>query len=198
MTAIKARIGGAWVDTTKTGKARIGGAWVDYGPASTYETITWPTPPSLPDGNDAAQTYNLGLLWSLSGSGGSWIGNVLNPAPLSHVAPAGGTNYTQAWNYDTSTLLTPSQAILPAAGGGKQEFLFDTPVAVTLGVAYMSAFYTQNYAFLANPLWDEVSPSGRIHADRGILRTDNSGSANIPDTLTDSIYFISPMIVFPS
>lgn len=33
MTAIKIRVGGAWVDSTKVANARIGGLWVPYGPS---------------------------------------------------------------------------------------------------------------------------------------------------------------------
>ena len=196
MTTGKVRLGGAWIDSNVSGKARLGGSWVDFAPAggATGEVIEWPNPPSNTDADDSA-TYNLGLEFTVDAAG-SWIGNEWNPTPLNNPAPGGGTFYASAWNAGGSSLTTPKSFAAPGAGV-KQQVIFDTPVSITTGVSYIAAILVAHYVFLGNAgSWDEVSPSGRIHANSGRFRVDNPGNVDFPNNSSDNIYFISPIIVF--
>jgi hypothetical protein len=198
VTAAKIRQSGAWVDSSLAGQVRVGGVWVDFGPAGgpAGEVIEWPTPPSDTDHTDSA-TYNLGLEFSVT-EAGSWIGNEWNPTPLNNPAPAGGTFYASAWNTGGSSLTTPKSFAAPA-GGVKQQVIFDTPIAITTGVSYVAAILLDHYVFLNNAAsWNEQSPSGRIHADSGRFRSDPLGNVDFPNTTSDNIYFISPIVVFGS
>ena len=196
MTAVKMWSGGGWVDSTVTEKVWAGGGWVEFGPAGgpAGEVIEWPTPPSATDQDDGA-TYDLGLEFTVTATG-SWIGNEWNPTPLNNPAPGGGTFYASAWNTGGSSLTTPEPFAAPA-GGVKQQVPFDTPVAVTTGVNYVAAILLAHYTFLSNAgSWDEESPSGRIQAVSGRFRVDSLGNVDFPNSTSDNIYFISPIIVF--
>jgi hypothetical protein len=196
MTAVKVWNGSAWVDSAITEKVWNGSAWVEFGPGGgpTEEVIEWPNAPSNTDQDDAA-TYNLALEFTVTASG-SWIGNEWNPTPLNNPAPGGGTFYASAWDTGGSSLTTPKSFAAPAAAV-KQQVIFDVPVAVTTGVSYVAGILTRHYVFLSNAAsWDEQSPSGRIHANSGRFRVDNAGNVDFPNSTSDNIYFISPIIVF--
>jgi hypothetical protein len=185
------------MDSTKSGKVLVGSFDFTFAPAggATPEAVAWPDPPSLLDAEDS-DTYNMGLEFSITaGSDGSWVGNEWNPAPLTNVAPAGGSYIAKAWNSDTTEL---ASKIFTPTPGVKNQVMFDTPVTVTPGVSYIASMYTKRYVFLSNIVWNQTSPSGRIHADKGRLTSDNSGVGTFPGGSYQAIYFISPLIVFPT
>ena len=197
MATKKIRTATGWADSGQHGFIRTASGWAEFGAAGgpTYEVIEWPTPPTLTDGNDAGQNYNLGLKWHLSGSGGQCVGVEWNPTPTSTATPAGGSFHAQLWNADTESLLA-GKSFVATPGGVQQRIFFDTPIDVVVGANYVSTIYTIDYVFLSNTTWDEVSPSGRIHADTGRLRADNSGVPAFPPDSFNAIYFISPIMVF--
>jgi len=188
--------GSAWVQSGLTGKVRHDGADVAFSPpTATAEAVVWPAGPSLTDGIDGDQDYNLGLEFSLFGVGGSCTGFRWAPTPLTSTAPNGGVNIGRLWDAAGNALTAPV-TFGPASGGGTVDVSFASPVSLSAATTYVVSVYTRRYVFLSNSTWDETSPSGRIRADRGRLRLDSDGVSRFPGDSFDAIYFISPLVVF--
>jgi hypothetical protein len=197
MPSLRVSTGSGWVDSNKSGKVLVGSFDFSFAPAAggpVQEVINWPSAPTNTDQDDGA-TYNLGLEFTVT-EAASWVGVEWNPTALNNPAPGGGTFYASAWDGSGSSLTTPKSFAAPAAGV-KQQVMFTVPVAVSVGVTYIAGILLRHYTFRNNAAsWDETSPSGRIHANRGRFRVDSLGNVDYPNSVSDNIYYISPIIEF--
>jgi hypothetical protein len=193
MTAVKVRIGGAWVESNLTARARIGGAWVDYGPGggTVTERFTYPTPPSLPN-NDESQRLNLGVVWSATASG-SWIGNqVYTP----NVALPDMT--VLAFNAGTSEEFALARTLIPTpAVGSLVDMLFTTAVPITASVNYLAAYSAVRYAATTSGLMTWPYTTTHMSTGSGTPSRFAAGVVGtVPSISSAASYHVSPIVVF--
>lgn len=193
MSTAKARISGAWVDTTIEGSARISGAWVPYGPTGgpSYESLAWPSEPSLTDGNDN-ENYAMGAQFHLLAAklcyGVRWR------VPDTVVNPSSGTHAVAIWDLAPTRLAYKTFTPVP---GGYQDILFDTPISLSAApVEYVASVLTRHYSFrVPSPSsgWLVESPSLNVRHDLSRL-SSTSDPTTIPGGAFNAWYYVSPII----
>jgi hypothetical protein len=198
MSVAKLRVGGAWVDTDLAGSARLAGAWVPFGPAGgpTYERLTWVNAPTLLNGNDGNQDYNLGIRFSVTEdapcAGVTWA---RTPTAITST-PSGGSHVAALWTADTETRLT-FKNVVPTGGAVDQDYFFDDPVMLTAGALYVVSLFTRDYTYAARGGVDLSSPSGLVLADDGKLSA-NIDPLTFPSSTQAAHYFVGPIIEVPA
>ncbi len=196
MTAVKVWSGSAWADSPITEKAWDGSAWVNFAPGGggpTLEALSWPSPPSNPNGQDSV-TYSLGMRFNLvtakSCYGVQWR------VPDTPVAPAGGVYYAKLWSFDSQSELAAT-SFTPAAAGSYQSVLFTGAVALSASPSqYVASIFTRGYNFRApspSTGWVVTSPSGNIRGDQARLFEGNTPSAWLNQSF-NAWYYISPLV----
>lgn len=188
-----ARISGAWVDSDQAGMVRYGGSWESFGPSGlAYEGLTWGTVPSNSNADDGSQAYNMGLDFSIA-TARNCVG-VQWRVPDSTPNPPGGTHAISIWNFDTATRIAYKEFV--PVPGDFRDILFDTPVALSTGVNYVAAVYTNHYSFRSGAPAGLTSPSGNIVAGTGRLAGYNSGASSAPMPLDpfSSTYYVCPLV----
>lgn len=195
MSLAKVRVAGAWVDSPNfKGAVRVGGSWVDFGPSgATYERLTFPDPPTLLNGNDSNQDYNLGLRFSVDVPslcyGVSWI---RTPNAITST-PSGGSHVAALWSVDTEARLE-FKNFTPVAASDNQDVLFDTPFSLSASpTLYVISIFTRDYVYRASGGVELVSPSGNIQADVGRLSA-NVSPLVYPSNAQAAYYYISPLV----
>lgn len=136
------RQGGAWVQSSATGRVRLGGVDIPFlppGGGTSDEWFTFPTPvnPDWPDSNT-----NVAVRFGVTTAGDFMGLRYWRPATYS----AGGTVF--GMNHDTLTVIA-SPVAEPVGGtlGAFVDLLFTTPVAITPGVNYLACYHTSRYGF---------------------------------------------------
>lgn len=195
MSSAKIRVGGAWVDTTLAGAVRFGGTWVSFGPPTggpVYESLAWPDVPSSADNVDGAETYNMGIRFTVLAAklcyGIEWW------VPESVEDPANGGHVASLWTVVGETRIGAKPFV--AAPGTIQRILFDAPVPLAAGVFYTAAIYTRHYTFRTpNPVsgWTVESPSHNVVADRSQLAA-TADPLTYPASNFNGWYYIAPLV----
>lgn len=196
---LKARVGGAWVDTDQVGAVRVAGAWVPFAPPSgpSYETLDWPNPPTETDANDGAGAYYaLGAQFHLV-TGKACLG-VEWRVPDSAPDPGALSHRAALWDVATNNLLT-SKSFAPVPGGD-QEIMWDAPVVLDGAPAeYVVSVYTWHYVYSAptpGSGWLVRSPSLNVRHEGSRL---TGPRLDYPTTLSgwgafNTWYYIAPLI----
>lgn len=195
MSQAKVRVSGAWVDTNAVGAARVAGASIPFGPADGggYEGLTFPDPPSLLNGNDANQDYNLGLRFSVDVDslcyGVRWV---RTPNAITST-PSGGSHVAGLWTVVGETRLA-FKNFVPVAASDDQDILFDTPVALTANpTLYVVSIFSRDYVYRNSGGVEIVSPSGNAQGDQGRLAS-NISPLTFPASVQAAFYYVSPLI----
>jgi hypothetical protein len=193
MSTAKVRVSGAWVDTELTGKHRVAGAWEDFGPSGgpTLETLSWPSPPSLTDGDDG-ENYSMGALFHLLESklcyGVEW------KVPDTVVNPSSGTHAVALWDLAPIRLAYKTFTPVP---GTVQQIIFDTPVSLLAAPSeYLVSVLTRHYSFRApspSSDWLVESPSLNIRHNSSRLSA-TSDPTTIPGGSFNAWYYVSPIM----
>lgn len=194
MSRAKARVAGAWVDTDLVGAARVAGAWAPYGPPSgpTYESLTWPNPPTSTALQDGVSTfYTMGIRFHLLAGkpcyGIRWrVPNTVTDPTAGHSAGL--------FNVTTQALLTYKD--FTPVPGDYQDILFDTPYTlVAAPQEYVAAVWTRYYVHSApTPAsgWLVQSPSLNIRGDMGKL--GGPPRMTFPTGNFQAWYYVSPLV----
>jgi hypothetical protein len=195
VSAAKARVSGAWVDTGASGLARLGGVSIPFGPEAggpTLEAINWVAAPALTNVDDGpTAAYSMGCSFTVTTPklcyGLRWR------VPDSLITPAVGY-FANLWQI-APDVQQKKQAIVPVAGGD-QDFLWDAPVLLANTEQYTVGVTTVKYSFRAAASvggFPFASPSGNVLANTGRL-TDPANPDAPPSSSFASIYYVSPLV----
>lgn len=193
MSIMKARVSGAWVDSDRVGSVRVSGDTIPFGPSGSpdLETLAWPNPPTLTDGDDG-ENYVMGAVFHLLAPklcyGVEWR------VPDTVVNPTSGTHAVALW--DLAPIRLAYQPFTPIPGT-VQQVLFDTPVALVAAPAeFVVSVLTRHYSFRSptpSSDWLVESPSLNIRHNSSRLST-TSDPNTIPGGAFNAWYYVSPIM----
>lgn len=192
---LKARVGGAWVDTDRAGAVRVAGAWVPFAPPAGgpgYEALVWPDEPTLLNGNDGGQDYNMGIRFSVTADA-PCLGIRWARTPTSFSGPPNGGSWVAALWRSVGELRLASVTFVPVAAAVDQDYLFAAPVALTAGELYVTSIFTRDYVYRSSAVGNPSSPSGLITADQGKLAASGD-PLSYPASNQPAHYYIGPLI----
>lgn len=152
----------------------------------TAETFAFGTPATL-DANDGTTLYVMGDHFTPSADG-SWTGvEWYVPATLS-----GDNHYILAYQDGDNDTPRKSKLISPVAGGGLQQFLFTTPLAVTSGVSYRACVLTNHYVFTSGYTFPHTD--SHLSTDGFFIKVTLPDEAKYPDGASALNFHISPIV----
>lgn len=197
--------GSAWVQAPVSGKVLTGSYDFTFAPpggSPTYESLSWPSAPTVTDSVDGSTYYAMGAEFNLSaGFHRDCLGIEWNPAPSNTPNPGSPTvsHYAQLFQQSDGAKLA-EKSFTPTPGV-KNEIFFDTP-APLLGYgeeSYYAIIYTWHYVFRFPPggsgTWEVTSPSGMIHHVNSRLQDMNAPASSASGWGTfNSWYYISPIV----
>lgn len=189
---MKARIGGAWVETDKSGAVRVDGVTVPFSSGPEVERLAWALEPAGTDYVDEGFAYNMGIQFEVDVSkpchGVSWR------VPDTVLNPPGGTHAATLWRVSDTSLVALKEFV--PVPGGYQDILFDTPTAaLDIADTYVAAVYTRHYVHRSpggSPY--PTSPSGNIISHEGRLVPYDFGPNVYPHATFNAWYYVSPLI----
>jgi hypothetical protein len=158
------------------------------------ETLVYPDPPTLTNGNDGNQDYNLGLRFSVDEAvpcvGVRWVRTPDSVA----ATPNGGTWVAAIWTVVGETRIA-FKNFTPTAATDDFDVLFDDPIVLDpLPTLYVVSIFTRDYTFRATVSGNEIfSPSGMMQADEGRLAASGDPTS-YPSSVQASRYYMSPII----
>lgn len=158
------------------------------------EALVYPDPPTLTNGNDGNQDYNLGIRFSVD-EAKSCVGVRWVRTPDSVAAtPSGGTWVAAIWTVVGETRIA-FKNFTPPAATDDFDVLFDDPIVLDpLPTLYVVSIFTRDYTFRASFGGSEIfSPSGMMQADEGRLSA-NVDPLTYPSSVQASHYYLSPII----
>jgi hypothetical protein len=191
----KVRDGGIWVGTTLVGTVGYDGDTLAFGPPGgpTYEALTFPDPPTLTNGNDGNQDYNLGIRFSVDEEvtcyGVQWV---RTPDAITST-PNGGSHVAAVWTSDTE-IRVAFKNFVPTPATDNFNVLFDTPITLSPGPQlYVVSIFSRDYVYRASGGVEVTSPSGMVQADQGKLAS-NIDPLTFPASNQAAYYYVSPLI----
>jgi hypothetical protein len=160
------------------------------------ETLVYPDPPTLTNGNDGNQDYNLGIRFSVDEAkpciGVRWVRTPDSVA----ATPNGGTWVAAIWTVVGETRIA-FKNFTPPAATDDFDILFDPGDEVVLDplpTLYVVSIFTRDYTFRASFGGSEIfSPSGMMQADEGRLAASGN-PLSYPASVQASHYYLSPII----
>lgn len=156
------------------------------------EVLVYPDPPTLTNGNDGNQDYNLGIRFSVAEAlpcvGVSWI---RTPDAITST-PNGGTHVAALWAVVGETRVA-FKNFTPPPATDDFEVLFDDPVMLATGTLYVVSIFSRDYVYRASGGIEVASPTGKMVGDEGKLAS-NSDPLTFPASAQSAYYYISPII----
>jgi len=154
----------------------------------TTEFFSFGTPGTL-NANDGSTLYVMGDHWTPS-IDGSWTGvGWYVPATLS-----GDNHYILAYQDGDTDTPRKSKLISPVAGGGFQQFLFTTPLAVAAGTSYRACVLTNHYVFTSGYTFPHTD--GHLTTDGFFIKVTLADEAKYPDGASALNFHVSPIVDF--
>jgi len=157
------------------------------------ETLTFPDPPTLTNGNDANQDYGLGLRFSVDEAvpcvGVRWVRTPDSVA----ATPNLGSWVASVWTVVGETRIA-FKNFTPTPATDNFDVLFDDPVMLDPSpTLYVVSIFSRDYVYRASGGIELVSPSGMMQADQGKLAASGDPTT-FPASNQASFYFVSPII----
>jgi uncharacterized protein DUF4082 len=157
-----------------------------------FEALTFPQPPTLPNGNDGNQDYNLGYRFSAAEAvpcvGVRWV---RTPDAITST-PNGGTHVAALWTVVGETRLRFANFV-PVPASDNQDALFPEPYVLEPGTLYVVSIFSRDYVYRASGGVQTSSPSGTLVADEGKL-SSSGDPTTFPASTQAAWYYISPLI----
>lgn len=162
------------------------------------EALAWPSPPTLLNGNDGNQDYNLGYRFSVD-EAVPCIGLRWAYTPVSFQGiPFGGTWVAALWTVAGETRVrfrnftpvpyTTDFDVLFVDGNGDPD-----PFTLQPGSLYVISIFSKDYVYRASGGVEVTSPSGVMQGDEGKLAYGGNPTV-FPGSTQPSWYYISPLI----
>lgn len=160
----------------------------------TTEALVFPDPPTVTNGNDGNQDYNLGIRFSVDESvscvGVRWV----RTPDFITSTPNGGSHVAAVWTVVGETRVAFKNFTPPPAGADNFDVLFDTPITLDPSpTLYVVSIFTRDYVFRASVGAQLDSPSGTMQADQGKLASSGD-PLTYPASNQAAYYYISPII----
>lgn len=157
------------------------------------EALVYPDPPTLTNGNDGNQDYNLGIRFSVDASvpcvGVRWVRTPDSVA----ATPNGGTWVAAVWAVVGETRVA-FKNFTPTPATDNFDVLFDDPVMLDpLPTLYVVSIFSRDYVYRNSGNVQVDSPSGMIQADEGKLAS-SSNPLTFPASNQSAYYYISPIV----
>lgn len=157
------------------------------------ESLTFPDPPTLTNGNDGGQDYNLGIRFSVDEIvpcvGVRWVRTPDSVSP----PPTGGSHVAAVWVNDTE-IRVAEKSFSPTPATDNFDVLFDAPIMLSPAPQlYVVSIFTKDYVFRASGGVEVTSPSGTMQADQGKLAA-NTDPLTFPASNQPAYYYVSPLI----
>lgn len=157
------------------------------------ETLVYPDPPTLTNGNDGNQDYNLGIRFSVDEAkpcvGVRWVRTPDSVA----ATPNGGTWVAAIWTVVGETRIA-TKNFTPTAATDDFDVLFDDPIMLDpLPTLYVVSIFTRDYVYRNSGNAQVDSPSGMIQADEGKLAASGD-PLTYPASNQSAYYYLSPII----
>jgi hypothetical protein len=157
------------------------------------ETLVFPDPPTLTNGNDSNQDYNLGIRFSVDEAvpcvGVRWVRTPDSVA----ATPNGGSWVAAIWAVVGETRIA-FKNFTPTPATDDFDVLFDAPVMLEAApTLYVASIFSRDYVYRQWLGGDASSPSGMVQGDEG--RLSSSGDpTTYPSQQQAARYFVSPII----
>lgn len=157
------------------------------------EALVYPDPPTLTNGNDGNQDYNLGIRFSVDSAvpcvGVRWV---RTPDSVS-ATPNGGTWVAAIWAVVGETRIA-FKNFTPTPATDNFDVLFDDPVMLDpTPTLYVVSIFSRDYVYKASGNVQVDSPSGMIQADEGKLAASGD-PFSYPSSNQAAYYYISPIV----
>jgi hypothetical protein len=166
------------------------------------EAITFPSPPTLTNGNDGNQDYNLGYRFSADAAvpcvGVRWV---RTPDAITST-PNLGNHVASLWTVVGETRVRFANFV-PVPASDNQDILFldglgdPNPFMLDPGALYVVAIFSRDYVFRSSGGVENTSPSGTLTGDEGKLAASGDPTS-FPASTQASWYYVSPIVDIPS